>query len=284
MTNDYDSSTIGLNDFSQVFKRYGRWMLLSMVLFGFAAFLLANFVMRSKWEAQFIIQIGQKPALVFGDRVALQLSPIEPTSTITTRMLQPSFQNEVLLSLPQQERARSKSLYASSLKIRQIHDADLIEVKLRGYSYEDAQQLADATLRRLQTDHTHLFQNNMQLVSKQLSELLLEAKNAEKSSSKVENYLSNSRNWTSFSAVVSATMLQSQMDELNKLKKSVASLNWTLQSQALYNTRLLSPISVTDEPVAPNKLLIILAATLFGLIASIIAAFIHFSAYRKNLE
>ncbi|MDD2701960.1 MAG: hypothetical protein PHH36_12095 [Sideroxydans sp.] len=288
MSNDSENSVIGLSDIVSVFREYGRWMLLALAGFGLFAFLLVNFAMHSKWEAQLIIQIGQKPVLSFENQATsgtiFTLKPllIEPSSNIAIRLEQHSFQDEVLQNLPQKERTRLMSLYSSSLNVRPILNSDLIEVKMRGYSYEEAQKLAEATLHCLQKEHELLFQNNMQLMHKQLSDLLNEAKRAEQSKNKLASSLSGARNLSSFSAVVSATLLQGQMDALNKLKQSAASLDWALQSQVLYNTRALSPVSVTTNPVAPNKLLIILAAALFGLIISILASFIHYST-RRNL-
>ena len=123
-----------------------------------------------QWEAGLAVRMGQVGQV---GATGPSSEYIEPIPRSVERMKQDAFQDAVLteLAIPTDEKNPRAALYKKSLRIRQIEYTDTIEVRVRGFSPDEAMRSAEATVKHLRDVHAHLTEPTLQRLKRQLAEV-----------------------------------------------------------------------------------------------------------------
>ncbi len=228
------------------------------VLFIFAA-------LRPSWEASAVLDVGHVGPVV-----------VEPIGNAVTRMMLPSFAKGAInyAGIKSDELAAMQRFY-STLKSSQVNGAELIEIKLRGPSAEMANNLIQGAIIKLQKVHNAMMAASIEKSTKQLLILTADIQKVSAETELLRNKLLASHNWNAFDATLSATLLQGKSSELRSMIQSKLALEEQLSPSRTYTTRVVDEIYVSEEPVSPNKRLIIGLAMLLGLLGAVVFAFAH---------
>jgi uncharacterized protein involved in exopolysaccharide biosynthesis len=167
-TANFERNELGLIDIWQILVRERRWVIgiFSVCILGALAFVL---LVRPEWEATAVIQIGQVGQPTIGQASVL----IEPPARTMERMRLKSFEDAVLadLKMPVEDNDPNAGLYRSSLKLKLLPNTDLIEMKVRGHSREEAAKWAEATVNYLRGLHEKLAEPSIERLKSVLAEV-----------------------------------------------------------------------------------------------------------------
>jgi len=241
-------------------------------------------ILPAQWEARALIQIGQVGQVITrvdsASGEALQRLT-EPPARAQERIKLQSFQDAVLvkMQLPLDDSEPSSRLYRDSLKVKLIPSTDLLEIKVRGHSREDAEIRARTTVEQLQEIHRNLEQPRIARLKAQLEETLrnldssetdlaklLEAASAKKGTDATGRFAEN---------VLLASLVRDKGAEIRKLREAKILVEEQLSPAYTYSTALLGNIAVSAGPVFPRKILVIPLVTLAGLIVGVLAALVR---------
>ncbi|PJB08508.1 MAG: hypothetical protein CO125_01435, partial [Hydrogenophilales bacterium CG_4_9_14_3_um_filter_59_35] len=208
---------------------------------------------------------------------------IEPVARAVERIKQKPFQGEVLASMgiPRDEENSKGSLYRDSLKIQMLPNTDLIEVKVRGHSREEAKRNAEATLDRLSKLHEELAQptikrltQQMERVKQQINELREERESIKNTKNTQQNKSKTDSGGRFMENIIQANILVQRDGELRNLEQLKLSYEEQLSPLRTYPTARIDSTYVSEKPVAPRKGLIVVLSGVLGLMAGIFAAFV----------
>ena len=142
---------IYLIDLWRIFTREWKWFVLVLVLTLVCTYAFAHLVKR-QWEAAAWIQIAQ-----IGQVPSGQDPKVEPLQRVTERLQLVPFKNEVLESAGYAKTSPVAQLYRKSLKLEpMLYAGSLVKLTVRGYSRQQASELAAATVARLRMVHQGL--------------------------------------------------------------------------------------------------------------------------------
>jgi hypothetical protein len=262
---------IYLIDLWRIVRREWRWFtaVFAAVLLGTFAFMQ---VARPQWQATAWIQIGQVGGAPTG------WDPkVEPLQRVLERLQLVPFQNEVLQSVGIAPDTHEGGLYRKSLKLEPLpYAGPLIKLSVRGYSPQQADKFAEATVTQLQSIHRDLQAEPLKLARTRLDEVQsnLQAAIAERDrlqQAAVQNKDS-----------LAAVLLASKNDEIAKLQETQGDLVMRLSAQYTFNTSLMWPVYVPKWPVFPNPALTWGMGIVFGLFLGMCAAIAR-NARRRSM-
>lgn len=275
------SDEISLSDLWQTLVRRKRWVFGS-VLFAATVAALAMAPMKPQWEATAAIQIG---AVGQGEQ-AVRL--IESQARVVARMKLKSFEDGVLASLKSTDpHGLEARLYRRSLRIKALANTDLIELKVRGYSSQSARRSAEATVAYLRKVHQAMTAPTEQRVKRLLARIEKEITQIKAEREKVLQIAGLKRNVTTEARFTENVLLANVMiqrdGELRQLEQAKMEHEEQLSSIRSYPTSYIEKISVSEEPVAPKRGLIILLAGVLGLLfGAVFAIFRQVPARRAD--
>jgi capsular polysaccharide biosynthesis protein len=165
--------------------------------------------------------------------------------------------------------------FLGTLKATQVKGAELVEIKLRGPSAEEAENLINGVILNLQKTHTEMMAVSIARNKKQLQILTEDIKKAEDETELLRKKLLASHNWNAFDATLSATLLKDKTADLRAMIQQKLTLEEQLSPSRTYTTRVVDEVYISEDPVSPKKPLIIGLAILLGLFGSILIALIH---------
>ncbi len=131
-----------------------------------------------QWESSAVVQMGQVGQAEVGKATAT----VETPPRAIERMKTPTFQNDVLASIgisTADDNAKAR-LYRRSLRLRQPPGTDLIELRIRAYSLDEARHLAEATVEQLRKSHDKLALPSIDSLRKQLDDVIRQLERAQK--------------------------------------------------------------------------------------------------------
>lgn len=265
------SDELTLAEVWQVLVANKKWVL-GIPLLAFVAALIAVTVMKPEWEASAAIQVG-----AVGTDQGKQL--VEPVPRVIARMKLKAFEDAVLggLKVPLSNDATARQ-YRKTLKAKALPNTDLIEIKVRGRSPQEAQRLVEGTVAYLHDVHKAMAQPSIarmrQLlaqVDEELSRIKVERETALHTAGVSKAVQTSSR----FTENVLRDNILIQRDrDVRLLEQTKAGYKEQLDAMRTYPTSYIEKISISDKPVAPKKVLIIFVAAVVGLLAGVIAAFL----------
>lgn len=270
MTQRYQNDEFSLTDIWTIIKCNKRIILISPIFFGIAAFFFVTFFVTPTWESSAILQVGQV------GQVAQTPKLVEPIPNVVSRMMQPSFATKMLeqSKLVDGELITLKGIYGNSLKVTKIKDAELIEFKVRGYSPMMAQSLAENTLSYLQKIHGEMMKASITRIESQIQTTNEDISTVKKEIEFLTQQLQGNHNWNSYNATLAATVLQDKSTQLRTLTQAKLLLAEQLSPSVTFPTKIIGEFSVSDDPVAPKKSLIVSLAVLLGLFVGVCVAFV----------
>lgn len=290
MNKEISSDEVSIKDLFNVLRRYVALLLGLPLICAVLAAILSFIVLRPMWEASAVIEVGQVAQLGLGGQLgqvgqvgqAGQL-PVEPISNVITRLMLPSFANGASMNLGiKPEELNSVRGYYSTLKVDQINGADLVRVKIRGPSAELAKKLIQSCIVYLQKTHSEMMAVSIERNVKQLHILTEDIQKLNIENEVLRKKLLSSHNWNAFDATLSATLLNSKSIELRDMVQKKLMMEELLSPSRSYTSRVVDEIFVSEDPVSPNKPLIIGLAILLGFIGAVAVAFIHNAITAKS--
>lgn len=259
-----------------------KWLMLAMPFAAavLAAILVSN-VLRPTWEASAIVEIGHvwetgQSGQSGQSGQAAQMS-IEPVANVVSRMLHPSFATGALsyANVKPDELKVVRAVYIGTLRVTQVKSAELVEVKLRAHSAELAKNLIQGSVANLQKVHSEMMSITIDRHNKQILILSKDIHDTSAEIGLLRKKLFSSHNWNAYDATLSATVLQNKSVELRDMIQRKMLLEEQISPSRTYTTRVVGDVYVSEEPVSPNKHLIIGLAILLGLLGAVFIAFVH---------
>lgn len=272
-TEHFERDEMSLQDLWRVLIDQRRWLFGIVTLCVFLAF-VGVLITRPKWEATAVIQIGQVGLPGIGQGSQL----IEPSVRAIERMKMKSFENDVLISLkiPVEDENPLASLFRRSLSLKALGTTDLIQVKVRGDSPDQAASWAQAVVDRLKNVHERLAQPTIDRLRKQQAELKKQMKSIEEERANFLKIVSKSSE-TSGDSRFSENLLLSNLllqknAELRDFEMRRLAAEEQLTSVRTYPTSLIDVVYVPEKPVSPKKLLMLVLAAILGLFLGVVVA------------
>lgn len=269
-----ENDEVSLPDLWRILTGQKRWVIGSAVAF-LAAATIGVFSVKPKWEATAVIQIGQIGQSSVGGPLL-----IEPPVRAIERMKTKSFEDNVLtkLAIPLEDENPDAALFRSTVSLKVLGTSDLIQVKVRAKSREQAQIWAGAVADVLNAVHDRLtqpisdrlviqqsaFKKQIQLINEEHASLMRITPNS-----------SGSNLDARFPAnLLLSNLLQQKNAELRSFEFQILALDERLALIHAYRTTLAERVHVPVRPATPKVLLTIVLAALVGLIIGVIVAFI----------
>ena len=272
----FEQDEFSLQDLWRILISQRRWLLgLPFVCVLLAA--VGVSIAKPKWEATAVIQIGQVGQSGVGQGSQL----IEPPLRAIERMKMKSFEDDVLtaLKMPVESDDLVAKLFRSTLSLKALGVTDLIQVRVRAGSRDQAQTWANAVVDRLREVHERLAQPTIDRLRKQQSELKKQMQIIEEERTNLLKIVSKSSE-TSGDSRFAANLLLSNLllqknSELRDFEMRRLAADEQLTSVRTYPTSLIDRIYVPENPASPKKLLVVMLAAVLGLILGIIVAFMR---------
>lgn len=241
-------SSVGLGTkFSLLFA------LLSVAVVSVYVFLVVS----PQWEARAIVQVAR-----------VGQNPVEPSARSAERMKGREFIDSVLLSMGVSDRDdRVARLVHGSLRIQQLANTDLLDVRVRAYSPKQALDFADMFVRKLAALHAAMAEP----VISRLKANQGEADRTMERLSKERDIFWNVVAGRGPENPTSATLMALATFQISVVEKSLAEatervniLKEQLHSAQTFPSSTIEPISVSARPVVPHIALSLGIAALIG--------------------
>ena len=258
---DLGHAELSLKQIWSILSRY-KTIVVGIPIVVAAAALVTVLLLKDQWEVRVLIQIGQ-----IGDL------PVEPLERSAERLRQDSFDNAVLTSLNIPIDGASAKLFRRSKIVSQL-PADLIELKVRGYSPTEAIKFIKAKVMALRRTHEAIAEPSISHFRQRLQQMEADLERLEKLRGQLQDTFNAQRGSVAAGVgVLGATMQQLTTQTLD-LGTAVADLKHQLSANRTYSTSLLGDAQVSEQAVAPRRDLIVGLSVLAALFLGVTAALI----------
>jgi hypothetical protein len=272
---------IYLIDTWRILLREWKWFVALLLLVLAATFAYLR-VARPQWQATAWIQIGQMGAVPIG-----QDPKVEPLQRVLERLQLLSFQDDVAKRVGLSSDAPEARLYRKSLKLEPLpYAGPLIKLTLRGYTPQQAGQLAAATVEQLQAIHRRMEATPLQRARARLAEVdqelqaaLADRERLVQAAASGEQNATEAR--TAPAPLLASALLASKNEEIHTLQQTQSDLADRLSATYTYDTSLMWPVYAPDKPAFPNPVLMWAAGLVFGLFLGTLAAIAR-NAWRRT--
>lgn len=268
---------ISLSEIWAVIRRYKYWVLGVPVVAMVAATVLVFFVLKPEWEATALIQIGQVAEI---GQVGQTSTLTEPIDRVVARISQPSFLRAVLesINMPNIRTSPAASLYRHTFKVQKPPNApDLIQIVVRGYSPQQANQFSAATVAYLRHIHDMLAAPTVQRLRLQLTNVETQIAQIKRERASLVKHFQSKPNGSSTERLLGEAILANtvtrQDSALRDLEDAKLTYEEKLSPERTYPTSLVGDIDVSQQPVFPKKSLTILLSAILGLMGGLFMAF-----------
>ena len=275
-TENFEQDEISVRDLWRVLINQKKWVVGIPILCVLLAAVGVSMA-KPKWEATAVIQIGQLGSSGVGQTIQL----IEPAIRAIERMKMKSFEDTVLakLQIPLDGGKSAAALFKSSLSLKALGTTDLIQVKIRANSPDQAESWAQAVVNRLKDVHEKLTQPTVDRLRKQQADLKKQMQLIEEERGNLLQTVSKTSERSgdgrfSTNLLLSNLLLQKNA-ELRDFEMRHLAVDEQLTSIRAFPTSLVDRIYVPENPASPKKLLIVMLAAVLGLILGIIVAFMR---------
>lgn len=260
---------ISLFDIWQTLARR-KWWVLGIPLLAVTAAMVAVTSVKPQWEATAVIRIGAV------GQVGQVGQVIEPVERVVERMSFRSFGDAVLsdLGYPSDDNPEAR-LYRGSLTVRALPNTDLVKIAVRGHSRQDAKRAADATVAHVRKTHDQLAASSVQRLRQLLAQSEREMAKTKAEIEKLNLLALKDRpigQGGFMENVVLANIMVQRDEELRELARTRTLYEERLGPLHTYPTSLMERLSVTEDPVAPKRALVILMAGVLGLALGVVVA------------
>ena len=250
MTMEQDE--IYLIDLWRIFSRGWMWFVAVLVVTLACTYAFAHLVKR-QWEATAWIQIGQVGQVVSG-----QDPKVEPLQRVVERLQLVPFENEVLKSAGYASSSPVAGLYRKSLKLEpMLYAGSLIRLTVRGYSRQQASELATATVTQLHAIHQNLEEMPLKSARARLAQVEADLQTAEADRARYQQAAKPGNKGDAGSKdvenpMLASLLLASKNEEIRGLRQARVDLMERLSPTYTYETSLMWPVYVPDRQAFPN--------------------------------
>jgi LPS O-antigen subunit length determinant protein (WzzB/FepE family) len=273
-----ETNEISLRELWQLLIQYKVLVLGVPLLFTLAAFAITS-VLKPQWEAVAVLQIGkvvQRGMTGENGLVIWNRELIEPANQVIERMKLDQFQDDVLNSSTTFFRKEPlERLYHDSIKASALSQ-NLIEIKIRGYSKQEARDVTEATVDMLRKIHSDLTRPHVQRLNLELKQIKQQIENIRSRQSHLLKAGLNSMDSAGdqqLKQILISAVISQQDRELGILEQTRTSYEEQLGVLSSYPTTLVADVYVNEIPVAPKKVLIIATMGLSGLFFAFLITF-----------
>jgi LPS O-antigen subunit length determinant protein (WzzB/FepE family) len=255
---------IYLIDLWRILRREWRWFI-GVLLVVLAAAVFYAQAAHPRWEAVAWIRPGQLGAFPAGEDPRA-----EPFQRVIERMKTVEFQQGVLHDLGMSPRSREGHLYRGSFELDPSPYAGLLKLTVRGYSPQQAQRFAQATVDHLHQLHEGLLAQPLELAQARLRQAQAQLNDAVAERDRLRRLVAPARadaadGQARRDLVLASLVLSGSNQEVRNLQQSVSDLKARLSASYSYETSLAWPVYVSDHSVYPNRVLIWGAGLVLGL-------------------
>jgi len=254
---------IYLIDMWRIVRRRWPWTVgvaLATIVATFAGLHMA----RSQWEAVAAIQVGQVGTVPQG------VDPrVEPFQRVLLRLQGKAFQDDVLHGLGLVDDSDEARLYRARTTLDPDLYANVIRVHVRGYSAEDARQLAVATVDRLVALHAAMSRAQLEATRKRSADIDRTIVAAEQERDRLTREVATAAHGD---AMLASLALANADAGLRTMKQIRADLDARMLPSATFPTSMPWPVTVSPGPVAPAKVPLMAIGVLAGLLLGVMAA------------
>jgi uncharacterized protein involved in exopolysaccharide biosynthesis len=252
---------IYLIDMWRILQREWRWFLAVLIVVLVAVFAFLR-VATPQWQADAWIQIGQVGAAPTG-----QDPRAEPLQRVLERLKLIPFQNQVLQSIGIGERTSEGRLYRHSVKLEPLpYAGPLIKLSVRAHSPELAKKLAEATVDQLKTIHHDAESMQLNFARARLAQVQADLQQATAERDHLQQVATQKKD--DFAGL----LLTSKNEDIRDLQQTRSDLEARLSSTYTYDTSLMWPVYVPENPAFPNPALTWGAGGVLGLFLGALAA------------
>jgi len=243
---------IYLVDLWRVLIREWMWFAAVLLLTLICTYAFAHLVKR-QWEATAWIQIAQ-----VGQVPAGQDPKVEPLQRVTERLQLVAFENEVLESAGYAKTSPVARLYRKSLKLEpMLYAGSLVRLSVRGYSRQQANGLAMATVARLRAVHRDLEEAPLQSAHARLAQIETDLQTAAADRAHYERAIAPGNKGAAAgkdiaNPVLASLLLANKNEEIRGLRQAKADLVERLGPTYTYETSTVWPVYVPDKQAFPN--------------------------------
>lgn len=231
------------------------------------------YVIPKQWEATALLQIGQVQNNSSPYNPVNQTIPLETPARTVERTKIASFTDGLLtqlgLPLDQGESSRADTV-RSSFAAKVVRTADLVELKIRDLSPDDAQQSLKAAEKLIVDAHSKLFLPSLNRLKADLDTVstnLAVAQERLAGARKMANDQTGPGGSARFSENVLLNNIINDMDkEVRTLVLRKSELTEQLDTSRTFNTREVGTISVSRRPVFPKRAAFLLAGAFAGFV------------------
>lgn len=259
---------VQLTEIVRALARRKVW-LFGLPLAAIVCALVVIVLMPREFEALALIRIGH-----IGQAQADR--PIEPVAVTIERLRLRPFQDKVSGPLAPADGAAER-LYRRSIAATAVAGADdLVRINVRGYTPEEARQFAQATADALIALHRGMQEPVIALMRSELDQILQALQEVSNVRSELGHGALANDPETAGATALQINVAQSAANtEINILRRSKIDISARLSTVHTFPTALLDAVSVPDEPVSPNRILILVLAIVVGSGLGILAALIR---------
>lgn len=252
---------IYLIDTWRILQREWRWFVAVLIVVLAVTFVFLR-VTKPQWQADAWIQIGQVGAAPAG-----QDPKAEPLQRVLERMKLIPFQNETLESIGIGSRTPEAGLYRHSLKLEPLpYAGPLIKLSVRAHSPEMARKLAETTVERLKVIHRSAEATELNFAQARLAEVQADLQQVTAERDHLQQVATQNKD--DFAGI----LLTSKNDEMRSLQLARSDLQTRLSTAYTYDTSLMWPVYVPEDPVFPNPVLTWGMGGVLGLFLGTLAA------------
>jgi hypothetical protein len=250
----------------------GHWKVIGLIAAAVTVLgAVAGSIVPPVWEATGLIRVGQVTTLGVGS------SPVEPPQRTIARMRSRSFGERVLkaVSMSPDPRDPETALFWSSFTVAPYRDSDALIVKVRARSPELANQLAEAATEAISELHSELWTATVEVSKRHLAQKRTELEELKRKRDSLRERMrqaNSSRAADVYTNMFLLTMLTQTDVEIRGAEQWLAQLQEMFTPIRTYPTSELASVRVSDTPVSPKRLAIIILSCVAGSLIGLLVA------------
>ncbi|GAB2545572.1 Wzz/FepE/Etk N-terminal domain-containing protein [Rhodanobacter koreensis] len=247
-----EQDEIYLIDLWRIFSRGWMWFVAVLVVTLACTYAFAHLAKR-QWEATAWIQIAQVGQVPSGQDLK-----VEPLQRVIERLQLVPFENEILKSAGYASDSSVAQLYRKSLKVEpMLYAGSLVRLTVRGYSRQQASELATATVTQLRALHQRLEEMPLESARAHLAQIEADLQTAEADRSRYQQAAAPGNKDDAGSKgvlnpMLASVLLANKNDEIRSLQQAKSDLVDRLGPTYTYETSMMWPVYVPDKQAFPN--------------------------------
>lgn len=265
-TNDMEKNDLTLADLWKLAKRYKVPLIATPLAAGLIGFVLVS-RKPSIWEGSMVVEPGQVNQTLF------EIGP-----QLIARAWNPTLGREVFEKLePKLENhAESLALYQSSIAAFPVVNTNMVTFVVRGYSPEGTRTLLKTTFERIQEMHAEMQAKFEAPIRQNLKFVSEKTQAARTSYFTLKSAVDKKSGLDTSDKILAQYFLKNEERELMNLEQEKKNLEDQLNEPRTFSTKLFSDITISAQPVAPNKKRYVMFSIFAGLFAAIAFSLIHY--------